>query len=395
MTTVARRLAKNSLMGARKLNLYFDEYFSELRFKSSRPVFFNLDLHISVMRDLQQEIISKKMRSIRWSISGSNTFSRKIYRISDPVEVINSQTWANLDDELIAKFGIRYRKFLSKFDGFIVTHTPSFAELYRDFNKPILVINSTRYEAPYTNDEKKWKKLDRYLIEGVKEQNIMIASNNLGDADYLKYKTGIDSRVVPSLCEYTNVIWKFGGTKKVVVSQSPELDDFIERITDGEWLGVRKVMGDNYKWNQYLDVREVLYLPYNISTMSLFELATAGVPVCVPTKKFLIDLAQRFSGILSELSYFQIRKLSVDNLAKDDPNNFMSPQFLEWWLDRADFYNTDLMPNVRTISSFEELAKTKFKNVEQFADFSELLTNRNLSLRSQRSAMLASFASMV
>ena len=386
---------KRSLLNARKLHLDFDEHFASFRSRSKTPILFNLDLHISVMRDIQQELKSKRVKSIRWSISGSNRFSRTIYKISDPVDVVNSQTWFGLDEELISAFEDRYRKFLSKFDGFVVTHTPAFSQLYRNFDKPILVINSTRYEAPYTNNLNQWKNLDRFLINKVEKNRMLLVSNNVGDSDYLKYKTGIVSRVVPSLCDYTNLNWIPGGTQKVIVSRSPELEDFIERETGGEWRGIRKVMGDNYSWEQYFSVKEILYIPYNISTMSLFELATAGVPVSVPSREFIKEISSQFPGVLSELSYFQVRSLPVGQLSKDDPNNYLSESFQDWWLQRADFYDSFLMPNVRVIPNFEALQLNISDTWHNFSVFKANLSKRNKRVSEQRSALISNFTTML
>ena len=140
---IPREFAKRSLLSARHLHLKFDEYLTSLTAVSNKPLLFNLDLHISVMRDLQQELDQANCRTIRWSISGSNRFYRKLYRVSDPVDVVNLQSWSNLNEEMITRFEERYSRFLGKFDGFIVTHTPAFSQLYRSFNTPILTINST------------------------------------------------------------------------------------------------------------------------------------------------------------------------------------------------------------------------------------------------------------
>ena len=91
--SVPRNFAKQALLRSRSLHLKFDEMFGGLKGNSVKPLLFNLDLHISVMRDLQQEMDKENLRTIRWSISGSNKFTRPVYRISDPVEIINSQTW--------------------------------------------------------------------------------------------------------------------------------------------------------------------------------------------------------------------------------------------------------------------------------------------------------------
>jgi hypothetical protein len=382
---------KHGLLNARKLHLQLDERLSFFRSRSNTPILFNLDLHISVMRDLEQELRTVDLRTVCWSISQSNRFSRSVYKVSDPVDVVNSHTWSALDDTVISQFEARYQKFLSRFDGFVVTHTPAFAQLYRSFNKPILVLNSTRYEAPYSNDELKWKNLDDFLVGAVEKKKMLIASNNLGDSDYLKYRTGIDSGVIPSLCEYTKLVWKPGGTQKIVISRSAELDDYIENLTGGEWRGIRKVMGGNYNWRQYLGVKEVLYIPYNISTMSLFEFATAGVPVAVPSRDFLKQLSKRFSGILSELSYFQIRDLPVSDLANHNPNNYLSKQFQDWWLERADFYNADLMPNIRLINDFAEL-----KGNRAFDEsYLNLIIRRNSVIKEKRKKLVKRFSELL
>ena len=388
---VPQNALKLSLLSARKLHLHFDEYFASVQTKSANPALFNLDLHISVMRDLQQELQARSMKTMQWSISGSNRFSRSIYKIADPVDVVNSQTWSALDEVLISQFENRYRKFLSRFDGFIVTHTPAFAQLYRNFNKPILVLNSTRYEAPYTNHESRWRDLDNYLVDAVAKKTLLLASNNLGDADYLKYRTGIDSQVVPSFCDYTKLIWKPGGTRKVIISRSPEVEDFVENLTCGEWQGIRKIMGNNYNWRQYLDVKEILYIPYNISTMSLFEFATAGIPVVVPSRDFLKQLSLTYSGILSELSYFQVGGFPVDRLTVDDPNNYLSEEFQDWWLTRADFYNEKLMPNVRVIDDFSELNTNRLLG-ESYLHSIEI---RNSVVYEKRKKLIGSFTEML
>jgi hypothetical protein len=347
------------------------------------------------MRDLHQEMVKQKIRSVQWSISGSNRFVRPIYKISDPVEILNSETWSELDGDLISRFEDRYSAFLRKFDGFVVTHTPAFSQLYRSFDKPILVVNSTRYEAPYTAKPSAWNELDSYLVDSVEKRKMLLVSNNRGDADYLHFKTGIASEVVPSFCDYTRLNWTPGGKHKIVIARSAEIELLIEKITGGEWVGIKKVLGENYNWKQYLDVKEIFYVPYNISTMSLFELATAGVPVTVPSRNLLKQMALNYSGVLSELSYFQIRALGTQGLSIEDPNNYSSDLFYDWWLDRADFYDTKLMPNVQNIEEIEEL---NGKNIEELSPQplnKSRLAIRNRDLSESRSSLIEKFATML
>lgn len=395
MRAMPRKVAKQALLSSRSLHLHFDELFASFRTRASKPLLFNIDLHISVMRDLHQELMKQKLASIRWSISGSNRFVRPIYKISDPVEILNSETWTELDGDLISRFEERYSSFLGKFDGFVVTHTPAFSQLYRSFEKPILVINSTRYEAPYTAKPSAWDNLDSYLVDSIKKKKMLLVSNNRGDADYLEFKTGITSNVVPSFCDYTNFNWRPGGKHKIIISRSVEVEQLIEKVTGGEWLGIRKVLGGNFSWKQYLDVKEIFYVPYNISTMSLFELATAGVPVKVPSRSLLKHLASNYSGVLSELSYFQIRGLGTQHLAIDDPNNYSSDLFQDWWLDRADFYDNKLMPNIQIIGEIEELTGKNSENSITPPFHEVKLKTRNNTLGESRSSLIEKFASML
>ena len=132
----------------------------------SRPRIFNLDLHIGVIGDLQTEFQSRGVDLVRWSISGHNHLVEGHRPVPDPVAHVNARTWRGLDDSQIARFQERYGDFLRTFDAFVVTHTPSFAQLYRGLGRPTLVVVSTRYEAPYTADPGAWRRLDAFLKPG-------------------------------------------------------------------------------------------------------------------------------------------------------------------------------------------------------------------------------------
>ena len=361
--------------------------------KKLSPRLFNLDLHASVIEDLRMEFNNFNVKLTNWSISGSNRFKRRIFTEPDPVQIINDKSWQSLSQNMISDFLDIYRKRLMRFDGFVVTHTPSFAQIYEDLGKPILVVASTRYEAPFTNDPIKWKKLNKSLTSGVESGCVFLTANNAGDGDYLNYFTGLDIKVTPSICDYTNYTWRKNDGIKLVMSHSKELiNDVI--LQDVEKLhSYREYLGSNYKWNNFDSVSEILCIPYNISTMTLFEFATAGVPVAVPSPGFLKQLVHRYDGVLSELSYFQILKLSVESIDMDNPNNFQSDGFLDWWIDRSDFYNSELMPNVRLIDSFEEFVYSESAYSKDRFNYSRLLQERNVKYKSQRSNMVKDFIS--
>jgi len=108
----------------------------------------NIDLHISVISDVMyilKDIYGDDVEITNHSISGHNwVFDRPTAR----PEIVNQFTWKRIDEDMINKFAEHYESYCNQFDGFIVTHTPIFALLYEKFNKPVIVVNSCRYEQP-------------------------------------------------------------------------------------------------------------------------------------------------------------------------------------------------------------------------------------------------------
>ena len=96
-----------------------------------------------------------------------------------------------------------------------------------------------------------------------------------------------------------------------------------------------------------------------------------------------------------KLSYFQIQALSTKCLGADDPNNYLSSSFHDWWLDRADFYNSDLMPNIKIVEEIEELkGRSSNKSNEPLIDRG-VLKLRNEKVSESRSRLIQEFATML
>jgi hypothetical protein len=318
--------------------------------------FFNLDLHVSVIADLKQIFATFGHRVTDWTLSGHSwVFGRK----SDRVDVVNRETWQRLDAAMCAAFYRRYRDELDLFDGFIVTHTPAFALLYLAWDKPILVVNSTRYEQPFTFDPARWRWLDAALRDGVARGQIHVVSNNKGDQAYLREHTGIDSLHIPSLCDYTGAQYRGSRQRFVLHARAahdwalpPSLDSRL--ITAGAAFRRWGLRRRRYRWQELYDYRGIVHLPYQISTMSICEQYTAGVPLFFPSQSFLLELhRERPDRVLSELSFFQINGRPCPN---DTLNRIDDPAVLRHWISLADYYDTDNMRFVQHFDSFDHLA---------------------------------------
>lgn len=342
------------------------------------PKVFALDLHNAVLRDGYSFLKMNNLGFERWSISGtSNQFNEPNFKLRH----INTRSWQFLDDQIIASFQKRYRHTLDKKVGFLVAHTLAFVGLFQKFEKPILAINSTRYEAPYSFKKEEFDKLNSILQSMTSDSKLEIISNNLGDRDYLEYFTGIKSIHIPSLCDYIprrspkNTDW-------VVLSRNIDLS--FEIASFGENLRSQYEKYPNgYTHKEFSENFGVVYIPHNISTMRLFELATAGFPVRIPSDKLLMELI-KLPGVLSELSWIQVAGKACPDWLRDTPADPQWLHFYTWWLERADWKLLEYFPNVSIFDAFTELTL----DVPRIHDPSL----RNESIRSEWSRVYSDFA---
>lgn len=318
--------------------------------------FFNLDLHISVIADVKDIFESMGHEVVNWSISGHTwVFGKE----RDKVDIVNENTWSGLNKEMCDQFYERYKDFLDQFDGFIVTHTPAFALLYEKCNKPIIIVNSTRYESPFTRDPEAWDHLNEYLREGIKKNKIFIVSNNKGDSNYLRYYSGIESDVIPSLCLYTKCQYK-GKQGKFACHGLWGADSKFDEdwAKESSKIGLFTGLRWGYAWQELYDLKGVVHFPYQVSTMSLFEQYSANVPVFFPTKEFLFKLHQLYpKGILCHLSFLREPDFLARPRALNDLNNVMNLEVVRRWIEWADYYDTENMPYIQYFDSFEHLHK--------------------------------------
>lgn len=377
----------------RRVSMKTDIAYSRLpRFNSKNPRIFSLDLHTALIGDLRSGISEFEVDLVSWSLSGNNRNVRKFFKVPDPVHALRDKSWLDFTESDFSIVSEHYKDFLKNFDGFVCTFPPAFIQIFEQFKKPILTYSGTRYEAPFTNNSDSWNNLNSQINSLLDSRKLIFATNNLGDSDYIKYHVGLTPELVPSICEYANMKWEPKPGKNLIFCRSEALSKRITFETHGSFRNAKDVLGSNYSYNQLSKAQSILVIPYNISTMSLFEFATAGIEILMPSKEFLRQLFHDYDGVLSELSFYQLQDLDVTNLSFDNPNNYKSENFFDWWVSRSDFYNSSLMPNIKLIDSFEELNSHKSTD--------PLLLNaktrdRNDELKVQRREMLTRFLELL
>lgn len=250
------------------------------------------------------------------------------------------------------RFYERYKEELASYDAFIVTHTPVFALLYEKWGKPVIVVNSARYEHSHIRDPAKLEWLNEGLRRGVKEKRIHLISNNKGDQANLKYFTGLSSEHIPSLCLYTN--GQYTGKNSGFFCKWSLAHVLQEALNNPELIQNRKLQ-NGYQWQELYDLQGIIHVPYQISTMSLFEQYSANVPLFFPSKPFLRTLHREYPRhVLEQLSFFTIFGLTPP-ATPGNPNNVNDPAVVDAWIDAADFYDTEAMPHIQYFDSFVHL----------------------------------------
>jgi hypothetical protein len=315
---------------------------------------FNLDLHVSVIADVREALAPHELGVVDWSLSGHTWV---VGRERDAVAIVNERTAWRFGPELIRRFRQVYGRYLESFAGFVATHTPCFSLLYEGLPGPTLAVCSTRYEWPFTFERDRWEWLDARLRRGVEDGWLHLVANNRADAGYVENYLGIEPVYVPSGCAYVGPSYTGRRRAAVVSAKSEPVARAICARLETEAVPLRTALGRRYRREDLYDHRAIVFIPYNVSVMALFEHYSACAPVYVPSREFLRRLMDEYpDAVLSQLSYAQeSTEPAAPRPGFRDLNDVDDDDVVDWYLDRADFYDAQWMPRVRQFESWAHL----------------------------------------
>lgn len=306
-----------------------------------KPVrLFNLDLHISVIEDIKtifESLFGSSISITNWSISGHNWVFQKP---TPHVQVIHQKSWFQINDAMIEQFQKTYDHILRDYDGFIVTHTPVFAMLFEKYEKPILIVNTCRFNQPFcvTKDFAMEMKLHSALQRMVQKKQVTLVSNNMADRSYLLGITNLPSLLIPSLCRYVKASYQ--PTKDTFVLYGDRRDIFPP-------CNILVEKPKRFTWEELFSYRGIVHVPYEMSTMSIFEHMWSSVPLFFPTKRFYKECYE--NGLMKIISSY------------NKANQKLTEEEQDMWLNLADFY---IYPFVYYYDSFDDL----FQQLQTFTD---------------------------
>lgn len=292
-------------------------------------VFYNLDQHCSVNSDLQY--IWRKL-SHEIDIDSISGHSWVMNRERRHVPLVEDNLHCIVEKELWREFYDTYHERLDKYDGFLCCYPPVFSLLYQQFaGKRVCVNIPIRYDLPYTDKPEQLEELNQFLCS----DSLIVTANNRLDKAYFEDRTGgrKECTYIPSLCEYTGMKY------------APKRDEFLLYDVSRQWQienCVNRYDLNSHKWSDIQEFRGIIHIPYNISTMSMFEQYTACIPLFYPSKKLLLDLYHRKMKVLDQCfwSREQHGKYGFDTM--------------EAVVELADFYS-DVFPHVILFDSIYDL----------------------------------------
>eukprot|EP00277_Geminigera_cryophila_P034656 CAMPEP_0173130756 /NCGR_PEP_ID=MMETSP1102-20130122/60229_1 /TAXON_ID=49646 /ORGANISM="Geminigera sp., Strain Caron Lab Isolate" /LENGTH=447 /DNA_ID=CAMNT_0014041931 /DNA_START=191 /DNA_END=1534 /DNA_ORIENTATION=+ len=381
---------------------------------------FSLDLHQAVIADVKdvfERLFGDRIEVHDWNVTGYGDPAqfgfKSPWRVHDGdthQHLINSDSWYGIDAEMISRFVWKYSHELKDYDGFIVSHSPVFCRLFEAFEKPIILVNTCRYDQPYcwNGNMQERDELHQCLQRLALKQMLIPISNNKADQAYLKLGTGIESCHIPSLCLYTNVTHEYLSTNLAApclgskhlsetTGKKGELAKDLASVTAlthrpsetpvamSEHNGEKRVTR-GHTWKELYQRQALVHVPYEMSTMSLFEQYSAGVPLVFPTKRFYTQLIKKGQVVFGHFwagqwvrhlkqpwcnlpveeqafwMQFQHTRRSDDTVflemgdpTRQIPDELVPTLDLDFWIDKADFYDLDHMPGLFYYDSWDQL----------------------------------------
>jgi len=188
------------------------------------------------------------------------------------LRVIGSDNGMELGKDVIRQFYESYKDdpAMRSVTAFLCTLPVSMCEAFVPFNKSIVIIASIRYEQG-RGEPDRWKALNSLLASVSRDPRSVLAANNLYDAKYIEYFTGLRPLLLPNYCAYLSDSYQ-PTRKQFLVSpiHNTELYDIFFAEFDNVVMkrGLNLVlfplreMYPQYLYSDLASHRGIVYIPY-------------------------------------------------------------------------------------------------------------------------------------
>ncbi|UJR36816.1 hypothetical protein I4U23_029530 [Adineta vaga] len=330
------------------------------------------DYHTGPIQDLKTVLIPLGVKFFDKSLSYGCARTGTCY---SPLQMLTRTNAKEPSEKLASEFYDFYKDQpeMNLVDAFVCFHPVGMCELYMPFNRTIIIIASTRYEL-WRFDPTRWTKLNDNLKKIAQDPKNIIAANNLYDVEYIRYFTGLNVTLLPSLCDYTNV--DYNPTRKEFLLAPIHATDFailFKRLLynslkshEIKVVSIRQLYPD-YEYSDLAKHPAIVYVPYQVSVMSLFEQYRMNIPLLFPSYELLTQWHFEYN-VVNEKTWDQAWYGIIPNSSRipgvleniPDPNNDHDRTSIRYWLNFSDFYQ---WPHITYYESTDDLIqklKTRF-----------------------------------
>jgi hypothetical protein len=333
--------------------------------------FFNLDLHVSVIEDVSTQfrrlghtVDSHLMSGHFWALGkeraargGGTSPAGKVGYGS-----INLETRKSLFDdfpklERVKKWQDEHPE-LDEYDGFISTHPPAFFLLYERFRGHTIAVISIRYDFHFTERPEAWRGFNERLVSAVDSGRATVVANSKYDAAYYEHFTGQPAKYISSTCDYVSALAHAWCPRTKHVLAFGEHSGCREAAVKVPGVHFVRDILPQYRHDEIARAYGIVWIPYNCSIMSFFEHYWLGIPIFVPTPRFLLELYDQglaLSQITWHRSVTNGSNLPAVRGAAPEAPDPHTREGLEAWMKLYDFYNRCEFPHVTYFDSWNEL----------------------------------------
>jgi len=159
----------------------------------------------------------------------------------------------------------------------------------------LIVIASTRYELGRFGVDR-WTKWNHNLLQIARTPTNVVGGNNRYDVEYIKYFTGIQPQLLPSFCGY--LFNKYAPCRSGFLL-APVHHHGFEAIFMSEYKALcgktnctaklrrLREIYPSYKYSDLTSHSGIVYIPYQVSVMSMFEQYRMNIPLFFPSLDLL------------------------------------------------------------------------------------------------------------
>ena len=331
-----------------------------------RPVLWSQDYHITPVMDMKSLLGNVGVKIIDNSLS---YYCDHVGTCGTNLKILNRENAMRPTSDLIDQFYEYYKHddVMKSVTAFVCTLPVAMCEVFVKFNKSMIVIANIRYEQARP-EAAKWYRLNNLLQNIYDDPKGLVAANNLYDAQYIQYFTGLHPIVIPNYCEYLKDTSYKPSRRQFLITpiHSSELYDkfftefdaiVIRRRVDLTLFPLRELY-PQYQFSDLVAHPAIVYVPYQVSMASLTEQYRMNIPLFFPSINLLTKWHVEYQVVRQRTwAGYMMKRLSASPIGGvedswPDPNNDIDEDAIRYWLKFADFYQ---WPHIIYFDSVDDL----------------------------------------